>query len=709
MKRNGIIVLLFLFIIILTAKAASSGSVVNTKHNLSTSGTGSMKSDVLPLGGTSQICIFCHTPHSGASDAPLWNKTYSTSIYKPYTSDIMSWLVGTYSYPAIESPSGGSGVAQHVKTRICLSCHDGTIALGQLRNLPFEGGGSKLTSDIAMKNTILGMMPSTSTGFIGVDLRDDHPVSVPYDPTKDPELLTINGGSKIWLYGYDNVLKIVTRTHASGADKYVECTSCHNAHDNQYGNFLVDTNQYSAICTACHTKQIGSATPAHDNASSFSYNPPNGTGALGSTVANIKCMNCHFPHKAGVDSGAPTTPSPATGQYLLSYKEDQTCFNKTNRYGDTVNVCHGLNQTGGALDIEAEVGKKSITTSAHQDIAGSYQGKHGDIEALKNSSYGWLTSTGWHVTCADCHNAHTAGKTKHTAPTNLIANNSPLYGAGGVRVAIWPAAWGGGTSNLNFAAFEPLGAMNSTGGTMPSPYMEYQICIKCHSSSAWGGILANQPNITDLNGLTSVKMTDQVQEFSNNIASWHPVAFATGRNQGTLLPPWMAGRGVQTMYCSDCHGNNAASPVGPHGSTNPGLLVSNFTDTYSTTLSQIQPASDLCLTTCHDPNVYSTGSASVTGTGFSNTGSVLNLHTQHRIKSNVTGTGAYAYRCVNCHTRVSHGYKNKAMIVLKNDGVPYEAGGTNTGKITFINLPASGSYNTLRTTPDCTTVVGCHT
>jgi hypothetical protein len=53
------------------------------------------------------------------------------------------------------------------------------------------------------------------------------------------------------------------------------------------------------------------------------------------------------------------------------------------------------------------------------------------------------------------------------------------------------------------------------------------------------------------------------------------------------------------------------------------------------------------------------------------------------------------------------------MIVLRNEGAPYEAEGTVSGKIINIptvNLPASGTYpvGVINKNANCTTVAGCH-
>jgi hypothetical protein len=327
-------------------------------------------------------------------------------------------------------------------------------------------------------------------------------------------------------------------------------------------------------------------------------------------------------------------------------------------------------------------------------------GRH---EVTEGRASGWINIGGslakWHVECADCHNSHTAGGVNHLAGTNAVTTSSPLYGSGGVSMPSPPRSWAGLPGN-GYTYREPLGAIN-TGNS--SVQFEYEICFKCHTDFAWG--LGSVPTSPSLGS----SMTDQAMELSTSNAAYHPVVGAnTINNQGTYAGGWNSGS-TQTMYCSDCHTKeNGNRPGGPHGSGNTFILKKPFTDAYNATLSQTQPAGDLCFD-CHDISAYMTGPA-VPGspvTGFY-TSAGTNLHTRHYILSTSSPTGQNAYRCVNCHARVPHGYTRKAMIVVRGEGAPYEAGGTNQGKINSAPLNASGSYNATKTTPDCTTVAGCH-
>ena len=131
------------------ALAASAWSqVAATKHNLSISGPGTVKAST-----ESEICIFCHTPHNASPAGGLWNRRNPAAAYTPYSSSTAKGAAG--------QPNGAS--------LQCLSCHDGTIALG----------------DVLSRATPIAMAGATSVmpagaGRLGTDLGDDHPVSFAY-------------------------------------------------------------------------------------------------------------------------------------------------------------------------------------------------------------------------------------------------------------------------------------------------------------------------------------------------------------------------------------------------------------------------------------------------------------------------------------------------------------------------------------------------
>jgi len=165
-----------------------------------------------------EICQPCHTPHDASLEvtgAPLWNHQVTTATFLLYSS------------PTFE---GGASISQPSGTsKLCLSCHDGTVALDNY-------GG--FTSGTTYANLTLG-----------TDLRGSHPISFTYDSAlaaSDPGL-------------YDPA----TRSSGIGStihvdllhDGKVECTSCHNVHNESGANYLlVKSNAGSALCLTCHDK-----------------------------------------------------------------------------------------------------------------------------------------------------------------------------------------------------------------------------------------------------------------------------------------------------------------------------------------------------------------------------------------------------------------------------------------------------------------------
>ena len=130
------------------AATAQTGSKVSqTRHNLTATGPGPVR-----VSGTSEVCMFCHTPHAANPVGPLWNRPDPGHYYQVYRSSTLTATVG--------QPTGTS--------RMCLSCHDGTIALTQTYN-PRN----------AMPGTIY--ITPQDAGYIGTDLTDDHPISFTYD------------------------------------------------------------------------------------------------------------------------------------------------------------------------------------------------------------------------------------------------------------------------------------------------------------------------------------------------------------------------------------------------------------------------------------------------------------------------------------------------------------------------------------------------
>ena len=180
-----------------------------------------------------QICVACHTPHGAnitVTDAPLWNHAITTQTYTLYD----------------QSPTLNSVPGQPTGTsRLCLSCHDGTVALNNY------GGGVVGAPEFMTGAEAVGAAAQGS-------LRNVHPISMTYNTA----LATTDGGL------YDPSTRNVTV--GSGANtqtgtiqnlllyaNQVQCASCHDVHNSrtaQTANLLRISAVGSAICLACHNK-----------------------------------------------------------------------------------------------------------------------------------------------------------------------------------------------------------------------------------------------------------------------------------------------------------------------------------------------------------------------------------------------------------------------------------------------------------------------
>ena len=201
-------------------------SIVSTKHNLSITGTGTVKST-----DETEICIFCHTPHQAIKNdnIPLWNHDLSaTASYGVYTSP-------TFDGSSSITDLGGTNAATAAVSNLCLSCHDGTIAINSLNNPSNATGGNP-----TMTGTGAGGVMPAGTSNIGADLTDDHPVNFRYDAA---------------LYAADSSLNDPSGlTGVRLFNGYVQCASCHDPHESTNATFLRVDNSGSALCLKCHNK-----------------------------------------------------------------------------------------------------------------------------------------------------------------------------------------------------------------------------------------------------------------------------------------------------------------------------------------------------------------------------------------------------------------------------------------------------------------------
>lgn len=586
-----ITVLAFLLLGLASAGAQGPSQIVSkmlsTKHNLGFGGSGTIKA-----ASERDICVFCHTPHVPKQFVAeeLWNHKETTENYTLYSSDYLTSL----NYDAPNQPKE--------RSKLCLSCHDGTVALGAVYN----NGGSEQT--IEMQNNVT-TMPTDAAGYVGTNLANDHPVGYLYDNTKDPELV-----ARTWPWA------TAMKLDPDAANGTMECITCHEPHDDTNGKFLRVSNTNAAMCTFCHNK-AGWTDAAHKT--SMQNHVPEGSAAT--TVGEWSCRSCHASHNG---EGVP---------YLLVKSEENTCYSSG---------CHGSTTTGvNTKNIQSAMEK----TYAHP--ANSVLGRHRNPDDETS-----LDAPSRHAECQDCHNGHRAKKGLHTPGTNNVSES--LLGVQGVAPG-FSSNW---TQPNVYSVVKPA-------------LQEYQICMKCHSSNAFGIVPNGVSSIVTSSGISS---TDQAMEFSPMNRSAHPVVSELNSQTGSSAPKRLDALqmsaewsqvGTQTMYCSDCHGNDEAtsptSPQGPHGSASRGMLTGRGQLWPTNGAGQLWRLldvkdnvggwqNDMFCANCHPM---------VSGGTFLN-----NVHNEaEHQEPDVT--------CVTCHVAVPHGAQRSRLIGYASDVPPYNYNG----------------------------------
>jgi predicted CXXCH cytochrome family protein len=514
-----------------TGAGAQPSSVVGSAHNLSASGPGGVRAAT-----EEQVCIFCHAPHNATPVRPLWNRAMPVEPYAIYTSRALDAAPG--------QPTGMS--------KMCLSCHDGTIALGSVvsRGTPILMSGGATT-----------LPPGASN--LGTDLRDDHPVSFRYDGAlaaqdphvRDPALLP----PRVRL----------------DANNELQCTTCHDAHDNSLGDFLVMHNSDSQLCNACH--QVGTTTITAHAGCAACHQPhtaPSGPYLLRRQTISETCLSCHdggHPPAANIapelnkfathDTRSPVDPpEPIIGHATCADCHEPHTMNAGGGQAPAVHPnfgrLPGLSASGSpiaAANYEYEacfrchadgntlppwIGRRIAQNNTRLEFSPSAvsfhpiqaPGRNPNVPSLRA---GWSPSS--MVYCSDCHTSDTGG---------------PVAGSGP-----------GGTHGSNFAPL--LAARYDTADFTSENAQAYALCYQCHDRAS---ILNNESYAGHRLHVVDQRTPCAACHDAHGIASSqgtatgnsHLINFATG----IVLPDQGTGRlefrdtGVFSGECFlSCHGH----------------------------------------------------------------------------------------------------------------------------------------------------------
>jgi hypothetical protein len=541
--------------------------VRNTKHNLSALSSAATRT--VQATTESEICVFCHTPHGGNLDeGPIWNRNLSGATYNTYNSGSLdAALEGV----ALDQPNGIS--------KLCLSCHDGTIAIGSVRVL----NGAMATGQITMSGAqVDGTMPAgngDTTGFtrrLGTDLTNDHPISLTYDTAlaaKDGELR-------------DPAVEdhIGNRTpgvqpHVPLQNGQVQCNSCHDPHIRDVDDptksikFLrlsrfqkvspISTpfnENNDIICLACHDKTgwVGSAHATEEVANEiYTTSAANLRDfPLGTKVWESACLACHDTHTVqgsrrllregtdGVDTG--------NGKVGGNPAIEETCFACHSSDGGTL-TSQGLNTEVPdiksdfnltyhmpikSMDQPAGTEKHNIGTVGQDTVEITQRGKDFiESRALMGKASAGGSLTNRHAECTDCHNPHrvvkrrrfiddnnggtmdAAGTHDHDAASHSNLASGVLRGTWGVEPVYASNGFNIEPVDFTIKRGDPGQTNYGTGTTaVTEPYVtrEYQICLKCHSNYAYD----TPPNLGTFVGGTQ-SGTNQMTQYTNQAREYN--------------------------------------------------------------------------------------------------------------------------------------------------------------------------------------------
>lgn len=249
MKKTGqgkfIIAVVLGILLILLSTPAVATKIKFTRHNLSSTSQYNIKAT-----SETQICVFCHTPHSSDStEAPLWNRDDTTQTFTMATTQWVNW----------GRPATGADGTPTSTSKKCLSCHDGSIAIGSIR----RGGGTPVIP-IPMTDSGTGKLDPdgslASTPFGGYDLRGGHVISFNYNQFYTNAPAGVKSNFISWA-------SISIGDQHSMFDKQgrMQCHSCHDPHEDKcndtsktvgndpFWRKLCSGGKNISVCETCHS------------------------------------------------------------------------------------------------------------------------------------------------------------------------------------------------------------------------------------------------------------------------------------------------------------------------------------------------------------------------------------------------------------------------------------------------------------------------
>lgn len=228
-----------LFALLLSSVRVGAAGVKDSPHNLNNA-----PANVTVTGAdaaNTEVCRPCHVPHNAAEgEGELWNHEVDANATYTLYNEVHTGTKYATNYVGLDRSA-----------KLCLSCHDGAIAVDSY-------GGDTGTYTIS------------GAALIGDDLSTVHPIGLKYPGLSD------DGVTWTTTSGYNDPTAVAfgAATYADGSTfgsakgvqmvkgkvggttykNLVSCRSCHHSHNNALGNFLRTTNHESGLCLKCHSK-----------------------------------------------------------------------------------------------------------------------------------------------------------------------------------------------------------------------------------------------------------------------------------------------------------------------------------------------------------------------------------------------------------------------------------------------------------------------
>jgi len=183
--------------------------------------------DFSAMGDGLRLCASCHTPHSTRTVDLGWSATRPLTNFR--WSDATETAGGTKLPTNINTWTGS--------TRVCLSCHDGTI---DARSFSAGSRGEHLLGP-------------------GGNLKGSHPVVIPYPYNRIKN--TYNGITTAdqalksgWVAVPQDVRLYTDPAGPAPFNRGIECATCHDPHGTPNDKFLRASMARGDLCLKCHQK-----------------------------------------------------------------------------------------------------------------------------------------------------------------------------------------------------------------------------------------------------------------------------------------------------------------------------------------------------------------------------------------------------------------------------------------------------------------------